>query len=137
MSDIEQALAEALKIIPVPSTYEEWQARVDASYEDDARTLLATEPMQAIAREAARADALAVKVDALNERCRLLLDAKNHWMERAEVLARDAAAWRAVRRGYKAGYGYIYNIERDEMMSLEAIDPAIAAALGDDDEAAP
>ena len=46
MTDIERALAEALKIIPVPSTYEEWQARVDASYEDDARTLLATEPMQ-------------------------------------------------------------------------------------------
>ena len=49
-----------------------------------------------------------------------------------QAIAREAAAWRAVRRGYKAGYGYIYNIERNEMMSLEAIDPAITAALGDD-----
>jgi hypothetical protein len=35
------ALAEALRSLPVPASYEEWQARVDASYEEDAAAILA------------------------------------------------------------------------------------------------
>jgi hypothetical protein len=38
------ALAEALRSLPVPATYEEWQARIDASYEDDAAAILAALP---------------------------------------------------------------------------------------------
>ena len=33
------ALAAALRTITVPETYEEWQARVDASYEGDATAI--------------------------------------------------------------------------------------------------
>ena len=38
------ALAAALRSIPVPATYEEWQSRMDASYEADAAAILAALP---------------------------------------------------------------------------------------------
>ena len=38
------ALAEALQTIPVPASYEEWQSRVDVSYEADAAAILAALP---------------------------------------------------------------------------------------------
>ena len=59
----------------------------------------------------------------------------DEWLdtEPMQAIAHDAAAWRAILREYKAGYRYIYNINQDEMRSLEAIDPAIVTALRDND----
>ena len=40
----QEALAEGLRAIAVPTSHEEWQQRVDASYEDDAATIIEALP---------------------------------------------------------------------------------------------
>lgn len=41
MSDETNALADGLRVIPVPTTYDEWMEAVDRSYEADAAAILA------------------------------------------------------------------------------------------------
>ena len=102
-SDIEQALAEALHGECDPL---DGEGDCDMGHEAEARAILATKTMQAIAREAA--------------------------VGRAVLRLADSVAW-TLRGGPDGSNTEAWNTQTGAVGSGDTIPAAIAAALGDDD----